>query len=244
MAPRRYRAVRLEGSTWSLEVDGAAVSTHSGYRDAVRAAEADDLRRRRLGAVLLRVSLIAAAGLLLIPVMVWREIPNDAYPPAREFADRMEAAYRDVDAGRVDIGSFTVDEDGFVGDLRTLDRGGVVADYRLLIGEHDGDCYLIRWVRFEVPFVARLLPRYECAPGSPPYNPSPSAYEAIAVNLTNQPPLNWVPVLPDEQALAGWFFPAVIVLLAGIIQQLVSLSLVFLKGPRPRPVRVERVEPG
>jgi hypothetical protein len=234
--------VRVDPGTWELQVDGATVSSHAGYRDAVRAAEADALHRRRRRAALLRVGLIAAAGLLLIPATVWREVPNDAFPPAREYADGMEAAYRAVDTGAADIGSFSAAEDGFTGDVRTIDRGGVTADYRLLIGEQAGDCYLIRWVRFEVPFVARLLPRYECAPGDPAYSFSPSGFEAIAVNITSRPPLNWEPVLPPEVALVWWFFPAMILLLGTIIQQAVSLSMVFLRDPGGGAVGVERVE--
>lgn len=244
MGPRRYRAVRVDEQRWDLEAGGQIISSHAGYRDAARAAETLDLRRRRRRAALRRIALAGAAGLLLLPVTLWREVPNDAYPPARAFADRMEDAYRRVDAGDAGITSFTAAEHGFVGTVETLERGGVEADYRLLIGEHDGDCYLIRWVRFEVPFVARLLSRYECAPAPAAFSFAPSGFEAIAVNLSSGQPLNWVPVLPPEVNLAGWFFPAAIALMVVIIQQLVSLSLVFLRGVAPRPVAVERVEPG
>ena len=182
------------------------------------------------------------AGLLLIPVMTTREIDNSSYPPARAFADRMEAAYREVDEGTAGIDSFDAEIDGFEGAVFEVDRGGVVADYNVLAGDHRGDCYVIRWVRFEVPFVARLLPRYECTPGQPALNFSPSGYEEIAVNLFTSHRLEWQPVLPDPISLAPWFFPAVLVLLVVVLQQLVALSVLYLKPGTPLRVTVERID--
>jgi len=185
----------------------------------------------------------ALAGLLLIPVMTGREVDNPDYPPARDLADRMEAAYREVDEGTAEVGSFTVEADGFEGAVLEVDRGGVVADYNVLAGSHGADCYVIRWIRFEVPFVARLLPRYECVPGQPALNFSPSGFEAIAVNLFSSGSLEWQPVLPDPISLAPWFLPAVLFLLVLGLQQLVALSVLYLKTDSPRRMHVERVEP-
>jgi len=173
----------------------------------------------------------ALAGLLLIPVMTGREVDNPDYPPARDLADRMEAAYREVDEGTAEVGSFTVEADGFEGAVNVL------------AGSHGADCYVIRWIRFEVPFVARLLPRYECVPGQPALNFSPSGFEAIAVNLFSSGSLEWQPVLPDPISLAPWFLPAVLFLLVLGLQQLVALSVLYLKTDSPRRMHVERVEP-
>jgi len=187
--------------------------------------------------------LMVLAGLLLIPVMSGREVPNDDFPPARAFADGMEQAYRDVDAGEADISQYTVEGDGFGGDVFRVVRGGVENDYRVLVGDHRGDCYVIRWVRFEIPFVARLLPRYDCEPGQPALNFSPAGFEAIAINLSAGQPLNWEPVLPDQIRLAPWFFPAVLVLMLVVMQQMISLSLVFIRrGVVRQRVTVERVD--
>jgi len=184
----------------------------------------------------------ALAGLLLVPVLTGREVRNPDYPPARDLADRMEAAYREVDEGTTEVGSFTVEADGFQGAVFEVDRGGVVADYNVLAGSHGGDCYVIRWIRFEVPFVARLLPRYECVPGQPALNFSPSGFEEIAVNLFSSGPLEWQPVLPEPISLAPWLLPAVLFLLVLVLQQLVALSMLFLKPAPARRVQVERIE--
>jgi len=190
-----------------------------------------------------RIVVAALAGLLLIPVLTGREVNNPDYPLARDLADRMEAAYRGVDEGMAEVGSFTFEADGFQGAVFEVDRGGVVADYNVLAGSHGGDCYVVRWIRFEVPFVARLLPRYECVPGQPALNFSQSGFEAIAVNLSSSGPLEWQPVLPDPISLAPWFLPAVILLLVLILQQLVALSMLYLKRDPPRRIHVERIEP-
>ncbi|MCB2224899.1 MAG: hypothetical protein KQH83_12085 [Actinobacteria bacterium] len=238
-AVRPYRAIRFDEG-WRLEIDGVPASTHRTFSDAAAAAGMDDRRRRRVRTVARHLLLIAVASALLVPVTLGREVDNPDYPPARAFADEMEAAYRAVDAG-ADIAS--VDGD-VAGGTFTVDRGGVVADYHVLTGSHDGDCYVLRWVRFEVPFVARLLPRYECVPGQPALSFSPSGFEAIAVNLQSSGPLNWEGVLPPTVALAPWFFPAMLVLLVLILQQLVAISMRFLKPEPVVKVPVERVEAG
>jgi hypothetical protein len=192
--------------------------------------------------VMRRLLVFAAAGILLIPVTLLREMDDPDHPPARQFADRMEAAFGSVDDGAAEAASFTVEEDGFAGAVINVDIGEREADHNLLVGEHSGDCCVLRWVRFEVPFVARLLPRYECEPGSPAMSFDGARFEARAVNLFSDRPLNWREVLPARVSLAPWFFPAMVVLLFLMLHQAVSLSLVFLRGVPRRAVEVERVE--
>ncbi|MBU1865267.1 MAG: hypothetical protein KKE89_02535 [Actinobacteria bacterium] len=240
--PAEYAADRTAAG-WELRADGRLISAHRTFSKAVDAAGSHDRDRRRNRAVVQRIVVVALAGVLLIPVLTKREVDNPAYPPARALADRMEAAYRAVDGGMADIESFDAAADGFSGAVFEVSRAGVTADYNVLAGRNESDCYLIRWVRFEVPFVARLLPRYECVPGQPMLNFSPSAYEAIAVNLATNRPLEWQPVLPDPIDLAPWFFPAMILLLVGLLQQMITLSMLYLKPTPPTPVTVQRVEP-
>ena len=238
-----YRALRVAAKGWELTADGEQLSSHRSYREVVGAAEAHDQRRRRNRAAIKHAALMALAGLLLIPAMSGREVDNADFPPAREFADRMEQAYRDVDAGEADIAQYTVEDDGFGGGVFRVVRGGVENDYNVLVGDHRGDCYVIRWVRLKVPFVARLLPRHDCEPGQPALNFAPSGFEAIAINLSAGSPLNWEPVLPDQIRLAPWFFPAVLVLLLVMMQQMISLSLVFIRrGVLRERVPVERID--
>jgi hypothetical protein len=239
---RTYRAVRVEERRWDLHVDGVVRSGHRGYREAERAAEVDDRRRRTRRTAIRHTAILAGAAALLIPVLLLREVPNPDFAPARDFADRMEEAYRNVDGGSAAIDSFSIEADGYRGNVFEIDRGGVTADYRVLVGEYDGDCYVIRWVQDEVPFVARMLPRYPCEPGDPALSFVPSAFEEIAVNVSADGPLNWEPVLPAEVKLATWFFPATFALLLVVMQQLVSLSLLAIRGIPTRKVAVERVE--
>lgn len=240
---RTYRASRVGAKGWELTADGEQLSSHRSFREAVGAAEAHDQRRRRNREAVKHAVLMVVAGLLLIPTMGYREVDNDDFPPARAFADGMEEAYGDVDAGVADIAQYTVEEDGFGGGVFRVVRGGVENDYLLLVGDYRGDCYVIRWVRSKVPFVARLLPRYDCEPGQPALNFAPSGFEAIAINLSAGKPLNWEPVLPDQIRLAPWFFPAVFVVMLVVMQQMISLSLVFIRrGVFRKAVPVERVD--
>jgi len=238
-----YQALIVGDDGWELTADGKQLSTHRSFHEAAWAAGDHDQRRRRNRSLLGHVALMTLAGLLLIPSMAGREIDNSAFPPARAFVDRMEQAYRDIDAGEADIASFTVEDDGFTGEVFRLVRGGVESNYRLLAGDHRGDCYMIRWVRFEVPFVARLLPRYDCEPGRPALSFSPSGFEAIAINLSAAGPLNWVPVIPDPIRLAPWFFPVVFLLMLILMQQMISVSLLFIRRGVPgERVPVERID--
>ena len=233
-----YRAVLTDGG-WELRVDDAAVSIHKTFSEAVEAATTHDRIRLRRRVAMNRIAVVAVAALLLVPVVSGREVANPDHPPARAFADQMEAAYRAVDDG-TPIESVT--GEGISGAVLTVDRGGVSSDYNVLAGTHQGDCYVIRWVRFEVPFVAKLLPRFECAPGAATVNFSPSAFEVIAVNLSSTGPLNWDPVVPPEVDLAPWFFPLTILLAALIFHQLVGLSLAYLRPPAASAVEVERID--
>jgi hypothetical protein len=237
-----YRAVRIDARRWDLEIDGEKHSSHLGYREAERAGRVHDRKRRTRATFIRHMLILAVACLLLAPVLLLREGSNPDFSPAREFADRMEQAYRDVDSGAVDIASFSMESHGFEGAVFEVDRGGVVSDYRVLTGEHKGDCYVVRWVLGEVPFVARLLSRYPCVPGDPALSFDPARFEAIAINIDADGPLEWVPVLPEEVALAKWFFPVAFVLLFVVLQQLVSLSLLAIRGVPVRSVEVARVE--
>jgi hypothetical protein len=238
--PHDYRAVRT-ATGWELRTDEAILSEHRTFTEATRAAAAHDQQIGRKRSLLLSGALAVLCGLLLIPITSMREVDNPAYPAAREMADRMEAAYREVDPGTADIESFVTDKDGFAGGEFRLSRAGVEADYNVLAGQHDGDCYVLRWVRFEVPFVARLLPRLECEPGGSTLNFSPTAYEAIAVNLSTSDALQWDAVLPDPIKLASWFFPGFLILAAAGFHQLVGFSIAFLRPPPARALDVERV---
>ena len=186
--------------------------------------------------------ILAAAFLMLAPVLIFREVANPDYGPARDFADQIERAYRALNAGEAMITDFSIDSDGFEGGVFEIDRGGVVADYLVLTGEHEGDCYVVRWRRDNVPFVARLLPRHPCVPGDQTLSFNPADFEALGSNTSADGPLGWVRVLPPETQIATWVLPAVIVLIYIVLQQLVSLSLVFIRGIPPRPVSVERID--
>jgi hypothetical protein len=188
------------------------------------------------------ILILAAASLLLAPVLIFREVANPAYEPARTFADRMEHAYRAVNAEEAEITDFAISKDGFEGGLFTIDRGGVVADYRLLVGVFEDDCYLVRWRQGRAPFVARLLPRYPCAAGDPALSFDPAGFEAVAINTSAEDPPSWEGVLPAQIQIATWVLPAVIALLYIVLRQLVSLSLVFIRGVPTRPVDVELID--
>jgi len=239
---RAYRAIRVEAQRWELRVGGAPHSSHDGFRHAERAAAAIDRRSRKRRALVRHTLILAAASLVLTPVMLFREVANPDYAPAREFADHLETAYLAINAGEAEIADFSLSSDGIQGGLFEVDRGGVVADYSVLIGEHEGDCYVLRWRQGRVPFVARLLPRHPCAPGDPALSFDPAGFEALGNNTNVDGPLDWGRVLPQEVQTATWVIPAVIALLYIVLQQIISLSLVLIRGVPARRVDVERID--
>ncbi len=236
-----YRAVRVEAQRWELRVDGVDRSSHQGFRAAELAAASIDRRSRTRSSLLRHTLILAAAFLLLAPVLIFREVTNPDYGPARDFADQIERAYGALNAGEAAITDFSLEADGFEGGVFEIDRGGVVADYLVLTGEHEGDCYLVRWRQNNVPFVARLLPRYPCIPGDQTLSFNPAEFEALGSNTSADGPLGWARVLPPETQIATWVLPAVIVLIYIMLQQLVSLSLVLIRGIPPRRVNVEQI---
>jgi hypothetical protein len=237
-----YRAIRVESRRWELRVDGSLHSSHDGFRNAEQAAAAIDRRDRKRRAVVRHTLILVGAFLVLTPVLVFREVANPAHAPAREFADHLETAYRAINAGEAEITDFSLGSDGIQGGLFEVDRGGVVADYSVLTGEHEGDCYVVRWRQGRVPFVARLLPRHPCAPGDPALSFDPAGFEALGHNTNLDGPLEWGRVLPAEVQTATWVLPAVIALLYVVLQQTVSLSLVSIRGVPARRVNVERID--
>ncbi len=239
---RTYRAVRVEAQRWELRVDGAPHSSHDGFRHAERAAATIDRRSRKRRAMVRHTLILVGASLVLMPVLIFREVANPDYAPAREFADHLETAYRAINAEEAEITDFSLSSDGIQGGLFEVDRGGVVADYSVLTGEHEGDCYVIRWRQGRVPFVARLLPRHPCAPGDPALSFDPAGFEALGNNTDLDGPLDWGRVLPPEVQTATWALPAAIALLYIVLQQTVSLSLVSIRGVPTRRVNVERID--
>ncbi len=239
---RSYRAVRVEPRQWDLHVDGSLRSSHRGFRDAERAAVVIDRRSRTRAAAVRHTTILVAAFLVLTPVLLLREIDNPNYEPAREFADQIESAYRAISANEIEIADLSLDSDGFEGGVFTIDRGGIVADYLVLTGEHEGDCYVVRWQQGRVPFVGRLLPRDPCVPGDPALSFNPADFEALANNTSADGPLDWSRVLPPQTRLGAWVLPAVIALLYVALQQLVSLSLIPIRGVPRRPLEVERFD--
>lgn len=237
-----YRAVRVDAQRWDLRVDGFHHSYHRGFRDAQMAASAIDKKSRARAAVVRHALIFTAASLMLASTQLFRQIANPEYSPARAFADRIEEAYRAIDAGEAEITDFSLDSDGFEGRVYEVDQDDPATASLVMTGQHEGDCYVVRWRRGRVPFVARLLFHHECIPEGQARTSNPAAFEAIAINISADGPLSWDSVLPPETRPATWFLPAVIVLLFTMLQQLVSLSLVFLSGASKGHTNVERVD--
>ena len=241
--PAAYTA-RRSPEGWVVSADGDPIAVVQKYHQAVDTAAVHHRRRRRTRATLAHLGVILMAVVALALVIETREVDNPSYPGARDLADRMEIAYRAVDAGEAAIGSFTLEGDGLSGGEFEVDVTGVVNDYNVLVGPYEDDCYVMRWVRFEVPFVGRLLPRFECVPGGATLNFSSTAWEAIAPNVTSSGGLEWFPVIPDPVRLAPWFFPGALVLLTLILQQSISISIIYLQAGPLQKVPMERIEGG
>jgi hypothetical protein len=242
MPTPRYVAERTGPIEWRLSVDGEDYSTHAGYRDAARAASEHDRSRRLRRALIWHVTVFILSGLLLTAVLSWRETDNPNFPAARAFVDRMEEAYRSIEAGAADPGHYTPATDGFGGATTQIEIGGRAIEYVVIAGRHEADCYLMRWEAGRIPFIALLRPDLPCDAARAPVVFAPSDYDAVGVTTGSAENLDWTGVLPDEVVLFRWFFPATFVLLFVVLQQLVSLSIVAIRGVPMRTVPVERIE--
>ena len=180
--PTEYAAERTREG-WDLRADGRTISVHRTFSKAVDAAGAHDRNRRRIRAVAATGSWWwCCAGLLLFPSLALREVDNPAYPPARAVADRMEAAYRAVDRGTADIEFFdatTTASRGAVSSCLAAEWLPTTTCWRVPRGRLLSDPLGPLRGAVRGPPVAPLRVR----PRPAALNFSPSAYEAIAVNL-------------------------------------------------------------
>jgi len=185
--------------------------------------------------VIRRLGLIAVAAAAFLVLIVIRDIPNSDYEPARGYVEEMEAAYRSVEEGTVSLDAVT----GFATGEFIVDRpilGGTVEDdvaYSVVVGEHGGRCYVIRWQPGRAPFIGRLSQDLECAPSLVLLSRALTVYDDVAIHTDVDRPIDWDPIIPPAIEHRVWFLPAVLALLIVVIQSLVSLSLVGVRRGVP-----------
>ncbi len=238
---RVYRADRVEPLRWVLSIDGEPQSDHRSYRAAVQHARALERRFRTKGALLRNMSILVVCLVALALVVEFRHVANPDREPARAFVERMEGLARAAVSGSV-----VEPGDGIRAAPFLLEVGTEgTQEVWVVTGEFDEDCYLIRWRPGEAPFVAVLAPRLPCEPGPAALSSALDAYERVAVQLFDDRPIDWDPVLPEPENLAVWFYPVVFAAGFVTLRTLVSLSIIAIQRGVPTPaIPVERWEPG
>lgn len=197
---------------------------------------AGDPRLRGRNRSLLRDGIVLLLVVVALGVTwVVREVPNEEYPPALEMAQRLDATFRAVRAGELDVG--TEPETVAPGltaarfERRTLD------DRWVLTGQVGSDCYVLWWkdgvrTTLSLPYWA------PCEPSVDAMSSRPGTYERIGRSLDETAGTEaWEGVLPEVVRLRGWFFAALI-LGGGIgLGALVRITIALLTGDAPSATR-------
>lgn len=235
----RYEIQPLEPRKWELRSGGKRRSLHTTASAARSAADRlERFRRLRISALrngLVLIGVVAASSVLV----GMRTIPNPDHASAVSYTERIETAYRSVVAGESDLEGFLAESDGFAG--ATVEgppvfriEGGAVdeapatpAPVSLLVGEHDGTCFTLRWEEPDWPATGILRRGYPCE--AVPTTALNSSH-ALGASSTIAGLVNWDPLLPPERVQVSCFFPAFLVVLAVGMWSGVGLTLALLEA--------------
>lgn len=195
-------------------------------------------RRRARDRSILRDGLVA----LVLVTSLWgawlvREQADPTHPPAVALTQQLDALYRDVRAGVLDLDT----------QPRTVAPGvvgarfpRVTADDRwVLTGSSGGACYVLWWDEAGARRTRTLPSGYACEPTTEAMSPRPGSYARIGLEVVSDPaaPSAWTGVVPDPVRLRWWYLPWMIVGGGLLLSALVRVSIALLTGAPPSATR-------
>lgn len=193
-------------------------------------------RRQRRDRALRRDGAIALVAALVL-VLIWpvRQIANPDLPLAQELTAQMDATFRAVRAGELDLPTSPAE---VAPGIRGLLLERPFGDRWVLAGEAGSDCYAMWWDA-EGLRRARTVPSGRaCEPASELTSSLRDSFDragrAVAEADAASP---WELVLPAPFVLRRWFLPAVIVAAAIGLSALVRMSIALLTGDTPAATR-------
>lgn len=198
-------------------------------REDRRRARDRSIRRDAVVAVLVAASLWAA--------WLVREQPDPTRPPAVELTQRLDALYRDVRAGELDLDT----------EPRTVApevRGArfprvTMGDRWVLTGTSGSTCYVLWWDEAGARRTRTLPSGHACEPTTEAMSPKPGTYARLGPEVVEDPtaPSAWTGVVPDPVRLRWWYLPWTIVGGGVLLSALVRISIALLTGAPPSATR-------
>jgi hypothetical protein len=210
----------------STAVRQAAPSPEQQRRERRRAR---DRALKRDGAVLV-VTLVALS--LLWPQ---RLVPNADLPLAEDVTAEMDATYRAVRAGDLDLTDEVAEvADGIAG-VRFERAGG---DRWMLTGRAGADCYALWWDDAGTRRARTVPTTFACEPASDLSSPRPETFDRIGQATREDADRDpWRNVLPDPWRYRMWFLPAVIIWAGIALSAAVRMTIALLIDNAPSAVR-------
>jgi hypothetical protein len=203
-----------------------------------------DIDLRSLTRFLRRELLVLAiAAVALLAIMPLSAEANPEYEAAQDFLDEMAVATVAIRAGEVQAADVTIDRPGLSG-LAASPADGTTGT--LLVGLHEGRCFLIHWQSPGASGVRAgvLDPAFPCEASSQLIDtlPSPPLVEVFPGTV---PPLEAdlllsrvgearhgaIEPFPAERT-AAWFAPAVALIVGLIVWELVGITIKLLRRRR------------
>jgi hypothetical protein len=227
-----YRIV-LEGlRRWRLERGDRLIGMFETLSAAKAAAGEEERRRAKRAAVAkwLGVSLVAATVVVLLAS--FPKVPNPDYPPAETLAQGLTSAYRSIRSGETVAGQYQVATDGFEGGV--VLRPGTDLEYNILMGESEGECYVLWWNDGDLPNGGVLAQSLECRPSTVVFG-SHNSYQVFApasdLNVANPADTEIVSdkILPSPTQFGWWVVPGIAVALLVAIMALVRVVVVLIR---------------
>lgn len=195
------------------------------------AGSSDAARRRTISRSLALLALAYACLWVIVPM---RSADNPAHESARTFTARMQATSERIWQGEAAPGDFTRGDLGFtVTEVEVQDRTVL-----MLVGEHEGRCYVMRWRPGFLPHAGVLTEGAECAPSA--VLDTPGVYERESSASASDVPgvmgtsIDWDQILPTRTLMPPWYPAALSISVVVLVAAAAWLVVALLPRSRVR----------
>jgi hypothetical protein len=202
----------------------------------LRPAQIVAARRRARDRSLRRDAVVLVVVIVGLAV-TWavREVPDERFPLVAERTAQLDAAYADVRAGDLTVGTEPTEvADGITG-VRVEREAG---DRWVLASTAADECYALWWDEAGLRRTRTVPPTLPCEAASRFTSTHPTAYDRLGRGGPEGGDGDvWEGVRPDPVRFRLWFLPALIALGGLGLAALVRMSIALLTGDDPRNVR-------
>ena len=188
-----------------------------------------DQRRAWRRSLLRDVAIIVAASLAVIIGGAFRTVPNELYPRAQAFTDRMDEVYRAQRAGDITFPEQAAEvAPGIDGAVVEPPTGG---DLRWAItGTMDDTCYGMWWDETGLRRVRTIPELVACTPENGAEDRAFAIGQSAPASFEDEPDANWGGLWPDEFSIEIWWWPLLFVAGAFILSAFVRIVVLLVTG--------------